>query len=67
VNFLIADTFQKSLGRLTADEQAAVKQAAFDFQLNPKNPGFSYEGYLETKRLSHCWPPRRKYGLHAAR
>jgi mRNA-degrading endonuclease RelE of RelBE toxin-antitoxin system len=49
VNFLIADTFQKSLGRLTADEQAAVKQAAFDFQVNPKNPGFSYEDLKRAK------------------
>ncbi len=49
MNFLIADTFQKSLGRLTADEQAAVKQAAFDFQVNPKNPGFSYEDLKRAK------------------
>jgi mRNA-degrading endonuclease RelE of RelBE toxin-antitoxin system len=49
VNFVIADTFQKSLGKLNVDEQAIVKQAAFDFQLNPKNPGFSYENIKRAK------------------
>ena len=43
MKFLIAVTFQKSLARLTAKYQAIVKQAAYDFQANPKNPGSSYE------------------------
>ncbi len=42
MNFVIADTFTKSLGRLDKSSQALVKQAAFDFQLNPANPGFKF-------------------------
>ena len=42
MNFLIADTFTKSLARLDAGSQALVKQAAFDFQVNPENPGFQF-------------------------
>ena len=37
--FRIADTFTASLARLTGDEQKAVKQSAFDLQLNPASPG----------------------------
>ena len=33
MQFLIADTFQDSLGRLTADEQKAVKITVFDLQV----------------------------------
>jgi mRNA-degrading endonuclease RelE of RelBE toxin-antitoxin system len=40
VNFVIADTFQKSLANLDAQSQGLVKQKAFDFQSNPSTPGF---------------------------
>ncbi|KYF94069.1 hypothetical protein BE17_53430 [Sorangium cellulosum] len=40
MKFLIADTFTKSLARLDAQSQGAIKQAAFDFQVNPASPGF---------------------------
>ena len=43
MNLIIADTFQRSLARLTGNYQAVAKQAAYDFQANPKGPGFSYE------------------------
>lgn len=43
MNFAVADSFQRSLTRLTADEQTLAKAAVFDFQLNPAAPGFSYE------------------------
>jgi mRNA-degrading endonuclease RelE of RelBE toxin-antitoxin system len=43
MNFAVADAFQKSLGKLTAEEQTRAKAAVFDFQLNPASPGFSYE------------------------
>ena len=36
MNFLIADTFQSSLARLSGQEQKAAKTAAFDLQLDPK-------------------------------
>lgn len=41
MNFRISDTFTESLGRLTNDEQKAVKLAAFDLQANPAQPGLS--------------------------
>lgn len=42
MEFRIADTFTDSLGRLTAQEQKAVKTTAFDLQLNPSAPGHSF-------------------------
>jgi hypothetical protein len=39
VQFLIADTFRDSLGRLTGDEQKLAKTTAFGLQLNPVTPG----------------------------
>lgn len=33
MTFLVADTFTDSLGRLTGDEQKAVKTTAFDLQV----------------------------------
>ena len=41
MEFLIADTFTDSLARLTGDEQKTVKTTAFDFQMNPVNPGMA--------------------------
>ena len=42
MEFRIADTFTDSLGRLTGEEQKAVKTTAFDLQLNPANPGMQF-------------------------
>jgi mRNA-degrading endonuclease RelE of RelBE toxin-antitoxin system len=42
VDFRIADTFTDSLTRLTAQEQKAVKTAAFDLQMDPSAPGLSF-------------------------
>ncbi len=42
MDFRIADTFTDSLGKLTGDEQKAVKTTAFDLQLNPANPGMQF-------------------------
>ena len=41
VQVSIADTFQRALRRLSAEEQATVKQTCFDFVENPTAPGFS--------------------------
>ncbi|WP_296644367.1 3'-5' exonuclease [Roseinatronobacter sp.] len=41
MTFRIADTFSDALARLTAQEQKAVKTAAFDLQMNPASPGLS--------------------------
>jgi hypothetical protein len=49
LDFLIADTFTDSLGRLTGDEQKAAKTTAFDLQLNPANPGMSFHRLSNTK------------------
>lgn len=57
MNFLIADTFQDSLIRLTGDEQKAVKTTAFDLQLNPASPGFSFHK-LDRARDKNFWSVR---------
>lgn len=49
MEFLIADTFTDSLARLTGEEQKAVKTTAFDLQLNPSNPGFSFHKLAKAK------------------
>lgn len=49
MEFLIAATFTDSLARLTGDEQKAVKTTAFDFQMNPVNPGMALHRIDNTK------------------
>jgi superfamily I DNA/RNA helicase len=39
MDFLIADTFTDSLGRLTSEEQKLVKTTAFDLQVDPAGKG----------------------------
>lgn len=57
MDFLIADTFTDSLGRLTGDEQKAAKTTAFDLQLNPASPGMSLHK-LEKARDKNFWSVR---------
>ncbi len=57
MEFLIADTFTDSLGRLTGDEQKAVKTTAFDLQLDPANPGMSFHK-LDQARDKNFWSVR---------
>ena len=52
MQFVIANTFQDSLARLTGDEQKAVKTTAFDLQLNPAHPG------LKMHKLDKAKDPR---------
>jgi superfamily I DNA/RNA helicase/mRNA-degrading endonuclease RelE of RelBE toxin-antitoxin system len=52
MQFVIANTFQDSLARLTGDEQKAVKTAAFDLQLNPSHPS------LQMHKLDKAKDPR---------
>lgn len=52
MKFFIADTFTDSLGRLTADEQKAVKTTVFDLQANPAHPSLKFH------RLDHAKDPR---------
>jgi mRNA-degrading endonuclease RelE of RelBE toxin-antitoxin system len=49
MQFRIADTFTDSLARLTGDEQKAVKNTAFDLQLNPATPGMSFHKLAKAK------------------
>ncbi len=44
VDFRIADTFTDSFARLTSGEQKVVKTTAFSLQMNPANPGMSFQG-----------------------
>lgn len=57
MNFRIADTFTDRLARLTGDEQKAVKTTAFDLQLNPANPGFSFHK-LDKAKDKNFWSVR---------
>src|ERR1039457_4079666 len=57
MEFLIADTFTDSLARLTADEQKAVKTTAFDFQMNPVNPGMALHR-IDKARDKNFWSAR---------
>ena len=57
MDFRIADTFTDSLARLTGEEQKVVKTTAFDLQLNPANPGFSFHK-LEKARDKNFWSVR---------
>ena len=50
----IADTFTKSLGKLPAQEQALVKQGAFDFQVNPTSHGMRVHR-LDKIKEKHFW------------
>jgi hypothetical protein len=57
MKFVIANTFQKALQRLEGKDAAAAKlakQAAFDFQMNPSQPGFSFERLNKSKDSNFC-------------
>jgi mRNA-degrading endonuclease RelE of RelBE toxin-antitoxin system len=49
MEFRIADTFTDSLSRLTAEEQKAVKTAAFDLQVNPAHPSLQFHKLEKAK------------------
>ncbi|MQA00933.1 MAG: AAA family ATPase [Dehalococcoidia bacterium] len=57
MEFRIADTFTESLGRLTGDEQKAVKTTAFDLQVNPADPGIQLHR-LGKQRDRSFWSAR---------
>jgi mRNA-degrading endonuclease RelE of RelBE toxin-antitoxin system len=57
MDFLIADTFTNSLGRLTVEAQKAVKTTAFDLQMNPASPGMSFHK-LEKAKDKNFWSVR---------
>jgi mRNA-degrading endonuclease RelE of RelBE toxin-antitoxin system len=49
MEFRIADTFTESLGRLTGEEQKAVKTTAFDLQMNPESPGLAFHKLVKAR------------------
>ena len=57
MEFRIADSFTDSLGRLTGDEQKAVKTTAFDLQVNPANPGHKLHR-LDRAKDKNFWSVR---------
>ena len=57
MQFLIADTFTSSLGKLTETEQKQVKTSAFDMQMNPANPGLQFHK-LNAARDPNFWSVR---------
>lgn len=57
MTFRIADTFSDSLSKLTAQEQKAVKTAAFDVQMNPDTPGLQMHR-VDKARDPHFWTAR---------
>ena len=57
MEFRISDSFTGSLGKLTGDEQKAVKTTAFDLQMNPENPGHSFHK-LDRAQDKNFWSVR---------
>jgi len=57
MNFRIADTFTDSLTKLSGEEQKSVKTTAFDMQLNPAKPGFSFHK-LDKAKDKNFWSVR---------
>lgn len=57
MDFRISDTFSDSLGRLTGDEQKAVKTTAFDLQMSPAAPGMQFHK-LDKARDKNFWSVR---------
>lgn len=57
MNFIIANTFINSLTKLGLQAQTLVKQAAFEFQLAPANPGFKLHR-IERAADKNFWSAR---------
>lgn len=57
MQFLISDTFNGSLTKLTNSEQKAVKTTAFDLQLDPSRPGLKLHRVERAKDLG-MWTVR---------
>ena len=57
MDFRIADTFTAALARLPTVEQKAVKQSAFDMQLDPTAPGLSMHR-IDASKDPNFWSVR---------
>ncbi|WP_240319043.1 type II toxin-antitoxin system RelE/ParE family toxin [Acidibrevibacterium fodinaquatile] len=56
-DFRIADSFTDALARLPAQDQKAVKNSAFDLQLDPSAPGLQFHR-IEKSKDPHFWSIR---------
>lgn len=57
MHFLIADSFQTALRRLSAQEQKAVKETVFDLQMNPAAPGLQFHR-IDKSKDANFWSMR---------
>ncbi len=57
MEFRISDSFTNSLAKLTSDEQKAIKTTAFDLQVNPEKPGYSFHK-LDRAQDKNFWSVR---------
>ena len=57
MDFLIADSFTRALGRLTGQDQKAVKTTAFDLQLDPSAPGLQMHR-IDKSKDANFWSLR---------
>lgn len=57
MNFILARTFTDSLAKLDTPLQSQVKAAVFDFQQNPKQPGFQFHR-IDRAKDKHMWSAR---------
>ena len=57
MNFLLADTFTQSLGKLSSQEQKSVKTSVFDLQVDPAHPGLQLHR-LESSKDHDFWSAR---------
>jgi len=55
--FLLADSFQSSLEKLSGEEQKAAKPAAFELQINPAHPGLQCHR-LDNIKDKNFWSAR---------
>jgi len=55
VPFRISDTFTDSLIRLAGDEQRSVETTAFDFAVDPANPGMQSSSESSTTSATRGW------------
>jgi len=57
MQFRIADTFTKALGRLTAQEQSMAKVTVFDLQQDPSAPGLQFHR-IDKSKDANFWSIR---------
>lgn len=54
MQFRIADSFAKALGKLSSQEQSAAKITVFDMQQDPSAPGLKFHR-IDKSKDPHFW------------